>query len=321
MSEEAALSALDLGGTLDESKIVPAPLWGQRSSQGIACTGRSPMATEPTPQDKYLDADGLRLHYLDWGNETAPPMLLLHGFSGHAHTWDAFARAMCGEFHVLALDQRGHGDSDWAKDGAYTVDDHASDVAAFHDQLMLDPVVLIGLSMGGRNAMMFTAIHPGKVDKLVIVDIGPDIDPRGAERVRRMAAEAPEELANVDAAVAYLKSYYPHASDAMLRHRVEHGLKRLPSGKYAWKYDKLLRDQRRQGSTPTVDLWSVVRRIRVSTLIMRGSESDIFTTDTAMRMHDLTPSSQFVEIQGAGHSIPADAPEAFEKAVRAFLAS
>jgi pimeloyl-ACP methyl ester carboxylesterase len=83
---------------------------------------------------------------------------------------------MCGEFHVLALDQRGHGDSAWAKDGAYTIDDHASDI----DHLMLDAVVLIGLSVGGRNALMFAAIHPGKVEKLVIVNIGPDIDPRGA---------------------------------------------------------------------------------------------------------------------------------------------
>jgi esterase len=277
------------------------------------------MAVDQTPQDKYLDADGLRLHYLDWGNEDAPPMLLLHGFSGHAHTWDALARAMCGEFRVLALDQRGHGDSDWATDGAYTVDDHVADIAALHDQLMLDPVVLIGLSMGGRNAIMFTGVHPGKVEKLVIVDIGPDIDPHGAERVRRMAAEAPEEFASLDEAVTYLKNYYPRAADAALRQRVEHGLKRWPSGKYTWKYDKFLRDQRRQRTTPTVDLWPVVRRIKVPTLIMRGSESDIFAVETAKRMQEPIPGSRFVEIQGAGHSIPADAPEAFEKAVREFL--
>jgi pimeloyl-ACP methyl ester carboxylesterase len=154
----------------------------------------------------------------------------------------------------------------------------------------------------------------------VIVDIGPDIDPRGAEWVRRMAAEAPEEFASVEAAIAYLKSYDTHASDAILRHRVEHGLRRSSNGMYTWKYDKALRDQRRQGATPTADLWPMVRRLKVPTLCMRGSESDIFTLDTATRMRDLIPGSQFVEIQGAGHSIPADAPEAFEKAVREFLA-
>src|SRR5215831_17472979 len=106
------------------------------------------MPTTRAPQAQYLDVGGLRLHYLDWGNPTAQPMVLLHGFTGHAHTWDIFAAAMCERFHVLALDQRGHGDSDWAKDGAYRPDDHARDIRAVHDRLGLRAVVLIGLSMG-----------------------------------------------------------------------------------------------------------------------------------------------------------------------------
>ncbi|MBI3326478.1 MAG: alpha/beta hydrolase [Nitrospinae bacterium] len=248
-------------------------------------------------------------------------MLLLHGFSSHAHYWDTFARAMGDAFHVLALDQRGHGDSDWAKDGAYTVDDHATDIGAFHDQLMLDPVVLIGLSMGGRNAIMYTGIHPGKVEKLVIVDIGPDIDPRGAERVRRTAADAPEEFTAIDEAVAYLRPLNTRASEVSLRYRVEHGLKQLPNGRYTWKYDTFLREQRRKGTPPPVDLWPVVRRIKVPTLILRGSESDVFAPETARRMQDMIPTSQLVEIPGAGHSIPADAPATFEQAVRAFVSS
>src|SRR6266545_3390521 len=253
------------------------------------------MPVDKTSQDENVYANGLRLHYLDWGKEAAPPMLLLHGFSGHAHTWDTFARAMCDRFRVLALDQRGHGDSDWAKDGAYTVDDHAADISAFQDRLALGPLVLIGLSMGGRNAIRYTGSHPGKVERLVIVDIGPDIAPQGAERVRRPAAEA------------------------ALRHRVEHGVKKLPNGRYTWKYDKFLRDQRRQGGAPPVDLWPAVRQIKAPTLIVRGSESDVFSPETAKRMHELIPESRIVEIPGAGHSVPADAPEAFERAVREFL--
>src|SRR5262245_62675297 len=89
--------------------------------------GRPTMPGDMTAQDRTIEANGLRLHYLDWGNDAAPPMLLLHGFSGHAHTWDAFARAMRSRYRVLALDQRGHGDSDRARNGAYTVDDHVGD--------------------------------------------------------------------------------------------------------------------------------------------------------------------------------------------------
>ena len=281
------------------------------------------MPTDRTPTDRHIDADGLHLHYLDWGNDGAPPMLLLHGFSGHAHTWDTFARAMADRFHVIALDQRGHGDSDWAKDGAYRPDDHARDVRAVHDRLGLGAVTLIGLSMGGRNAIAFTAAHPAKVERLVIVDIGPDIDPKGAERVGRMAAEAPEDFGSVDEAVAYLRRYATLTSadaEAALRFRVEHGVKRRPDGRYTWKYDRFLRDQRRKGGAPPVDLWPAVRRITAPTLIVRGSESDVFAPETAKRMLELIPGSQFVEIPGAGHSVPAEAPDAFERAVRHFLA-
>ncbi|HXJ81860.1 MAG TPA: alpha/beta hydrolase [Candidatus Methylomirabilis sp.] len=280
------------------------------------------MATETTPVDRSIDAEGLRLHYLDWRNDAAPPMLLLHGFSGHAHTWDTFARAMCDRFHVLALDQRGHGDSDWAKDGAYRPDDHARDIRGLYERLGLRAAVVIGLSMGGRNAIAFTAAHPARVERLVIVDIGPDIDPKGAERVGRMAAEAPEAFGSVDEAVAYLRRYATltsAAAEASLRYRVEHGVKALPDGRYTWKYDRFLRDQRRKGAAPPVDLWPAARRITVPTLIVRGSESDIFSPETAKRMLELIPGSQFVEIPGAGHSVPAEAPEAFERAVRQFL--
>jgi pimeloyl-ACP methyl ester carboxylesterase len=276
------------------------------------------------PHDRTIDVNGLALHYLDWGNDGASPMLLLHGFSGHAHTWDTFARAMSGAYRVLALDQRGHGDSGWAPGGAYSVDDHAGDVRAFHDRLGLGPLVLVGLSMGGRNAIRYTATNPGKVARLVIVDIGPDIASRGAERVRRTAAEAPEDFGSVDEAVAYLQRqavFSTPASAAALRARVEHGLKRLPDERYTWKYDKFLRDQRRQGGAPVVDLWPSVRQITVPTLIVRGAESDVFSPETSKRMVEVMPDSRFVEIPGAGHSVPADAPEAFERAVREFLSA
>jgi esterase len=278
------------------------------------------MPVDTTPQDRYITANGIQLHYLDWDNTSAPPLLLLHGFTGHARTWDEFARTVCARYHVLALDQRGHGDSAWAKDGAYTVDDHAADVDAFLEQLGLAPVLLVGLSMGGRNAIRFTALHPDKVRKLVIVDIGPDIAPSGAERVRRTAAEAPEEFASPEEAVAYLKQSLTHPrAEAALRYRVQHGVKRLPNGKYTWKYDAFLRQQRRQGTMPVVDLWPAVQQIRVPTLILRGGDSDVFAVETARRMQASIPGSQFVEIPGAGHSIPADAPEAFAQAVQTFL--
>jgi pimeloyl-ACP methyl ester carboxylesterase len=104
-----------------------------------------------------------------------------------------------------------------------------------------------------------------------------------------------------------------------LRYRVEHGVRKLPNGRFTWKYDRFLRDQRRQRNITPADLWPVVGQITVPTLILRGSESDVFSPEAAKRMHELIPASRLIEIAGAGHSIPADAPEAFERAVREFV--
>ena len=128
------------------------------------------------PIDRTLTVNGLRLHLLDWGGEGRTPLLLLHGFTGHAHAWDTLSIALQPHFHVYALDQRGHGDSDPAD--VYNPIVAFDDITGVVDQLGLTSLVLIGLSMGGRNAMYFTAKRPEVVQKLVIVDIGPEISRR-----------------------------------------------------------------------------------------------------------------------------------------------
>src|SRR5687767_58852 len=125
------------------------------------------------PIERDVKVNNGRLRLLDWGGEDRPPLLLLHGFTGHAHAWDTLSIALQPHFHVYALDQRGHGDSDPA--------DNYNAVLAFDDltgvleQLGITSLVMVGLSMGGRNAMYFTAQRPQAVQKLVVVDIGPEI--------------------------------------------------------------------------------------------------------------------------------------------------
>src|SRR5205823_8425497 len=130
------------------------------------------------PLDRELVVKGLRLHCLDWGGEGRPPLLLLHGFTGHAHAWDTLSLALQPHFHVYALDQRGHGDSDPAD--VYNAVAAFDDIAGVVDQLGLTSLVLVGLSMGGRNAMYFAAKRPDRVRTLVVVDIGPEISTRAA---------------------------------------------------------------------------------------------------------------------------------------------
>src|SRR5438093_1301719 len=131
------------------------------------------------PLDRFLPVNGLRFHLLDWGGEGRTPLLLLHGFTGHAHAWDTLSIALQPHFHVYAMDQRGHGDSDPAD--TYNAVAAFDDIGGVLDQLGVTSLVLVGLSMGGRNAIYFTSKRPELVQKLVIVDIGPEISKRRAQ--------------------------------------------------------------------------------------------------------------------------------------------
>src|SRR5262249_40077233 len=163
--------------------------------------------------------------------------VLLHGITGHARTWDTLAAALAGRYRVIALDQRGHGDSDPAADGDYRVGTMADDLARFVDDMGLGAFDLVRLSMGGRVALAYAGEQSGRIGRLVIVDIGPDIHLAGLDRIRRMMAGAPERLESLDHAVEYVRRANPLYSDAELRHRVAHGLRQGADGALEWKYD------------------------------------------------------------------------------------
>src|SRR4030042_5227817 len=142
------------------------------------------MAKTIEPKEKYLDVNGIRLHYLDWGNYKLQPILLLHGFMAHAHVWDDFGQNFRTRYHVIALDQRGHGETQWCEDGAYSIYDHFSDIVCFVEILGLRDLILIGHSMGGRNALFYTACNPNMVEQLILADIRPGNDPKSSKALK-----------------------------------------------------------------------------------------------------------------------------------------
>jgi pimeloyl-ACP methyl ester carboxylesterase len=265
--------------------------------------------------------NGISLHYLDWGATDAPPVVLLHGITGHARVWDHLATRLLPGHRVLALDQRGHGDSDPAPDDDYRVGTMADDVAAFAASLRLTRFALIGHSMGGRIAIKYAADHVARLQRLVIIDIGPEIALAGLQRVRDMMAQSPERIESEEWAVEYIRRANPLQDIGMLRERVRHGLKRLSDGELTWKYARGLRDMMREGRRDTVDLWEPLPRISCPTLVMRGAESDILSADVAKKMTERLPDGRLVEIEGAGHTVPADRPEEFVRQIRAFLSA
>jgi pimeloyl-ACP methyl ester carboxylesterase len=277
------------------------------------------MALQVQPQDKTVTANGLRLHYLDWGAAGNPPMVLLHGLRGHAHSWDDFSAAMCEDYHILALDQRGRGDSEWARDGVYTTEAYVADLLGFSTALGLASFVLVGHSMGGRNGMAFSARYPDKVQKLVVVDIAPGGASPGGTRIRQEILAVPEEFDSFDAVVDYMSKQNRYAAPEVLRRRLLYATKPLPNGKIGWRYDRAIRAQWRQGPSAPEDLWPAWGRITCPTLIVRGADSDILSPEAAQQMLATLPLASEVEIPRATHMVFEDNPEAFLAAVRPFL--
>ncbi|MBI4269224.1 MAG: alpha/beta fold hydrolase [Candidatus Rokubacteria bacterium] len=273
------------------------------------------------PDSRTVLLSQRRFHYIEAGDPAAPPVVFLHGLTGHARTWDDEARLLSPRFRVLALDQRGHGDSDPAPDGDYTVDAMAGDAAAFTDALGLARASFVGLSMGGRVAIAFAARHPERMGRLIVVDIGPDIAPAGRARVGTMLATAPERFAGFDEALAWQRAANPRYGEAMLRHRVLHATRPAPDGGLVWKYDRALREAVRAGRwRDPADLWPAWRALACPVLLVRGADSDVLAPETAKRMIEANPRARLIEVPGAGHTVPGDQPAAFQALLGEFLA-
>ena len=278
------------------------------------------MTTQVQPRDATVTTNGLNLHYLDWGNEGKTIVVLLHGLRGHGHSWDDFSAAICQDYQVLALDQRGRGETDWAKDGDYTTPAFVADLAGFCDAVGLDSFILVGHSMGGRNSMLFASQYPEKLKQLVLVDVGPDLDPRGSNRIAQEVINVPEEFDTFEDLFQYMNKQNRFAPERVMRRRLQYASKELPNGKFGWRYDREIRESRRRGDvTPTLDLWPALPKITCPTLIVRGTETDLLTPETAQRMVDTLPNGKLVEVEKAGHMVFEDNPEGFFDAVRPFL--
>src|SRR4029453_884417 len=269
--------------------------------------------------DRTIVLRDRRFHYTEWGAPAAPPLIMLHGVTGHARTWGEEAAALPSRFRVLARAQRGHGDSDPAPECDYTVAAMSEDLAAFADALDLARVSIVGLSMGGRGAIAFAGQGPRRVDRLVVVDIGPDISAEGMLRVGTLMSKSPELFTSLEHALAFHRVTNPLYTESMLLHRVQHGTRPVEGG-LTWKYDRGLREAVRSGSwQDPIDLWPLWCDIACPILLVRGADSDVLSAETAKRMLEENPNTRFVEVPGAGHTVPGDQPTAFRALLHDFL--
>jgi len=272
------------------------------------------------PTAHHVVLRGMRFHYLDWGTPGRPPILFLHGGGLNAHTWDLVCAALRAECHCLALDQRGHGDSEWSPEMDYTIESHAADLDAFVDRLGLDRFVLVGMSLGGVNALAWAASHSRKLAGLVIVDVGPEVRRAGVTKIAAFTSDA-TPLDSVEDFVARALSFNPRRDATLLRRSLLNNLRRMPDGKWMWKYD-----QRHRGRVDPAAyerrrelLWSAVAKVACPTLVVRGAESDVFHDEDAERLARALPDGRWAKVEGAGHTVQGDNPAGLLVVLREFL--
>ena len=266
------------------------------------------------PQDKWFIDGDLRLHYLDWGNSKAIPMVIVHGNKCNVHDWDFFVQNMRQDYHVVSYDQRGHGDSSWMR--SYRRGDYVADLAKLVDSLGLKDIIIIGHSMGGVNAIAYTVEHPGIVARLVLVDIGPVISTEAEKQRKQRATAIPESYSSEKEAIIKIRQVYPYYSKDYILYLIRHCLKQDESGKLIYKYDPGL-NLVEPGSRDW--MWEYLERIVCPALVIRGAQSLTLLSKVSRQMVAILHSGKTIEIERAGHFIMGDNPEAFEEAVRQFL--
>ena len=275
------------------------------------------MTTRLEPASQAIDVNGLRMHYLDWGNPGAPPVVCVHGYTSSAQAFNALARRFRDRYHFVAMDVRGHGESAWSPAGAYQYHDQVGDLAAVVDKLGLSRFTLIGTSMGGIIAMAYAGAHSDRLTHLVINDIGPDVEV-GSQRITQMVGSRPDEFGTLDDAMAYRRQMSPIVAGRALDDQRELALgvlRQRPDGRWIWKMDPAYIEQRvKIGPPERPALWRALQRVTCPTLVVWGSDSDVLSEAQARRMVDTLADGELVTVPGVGH-----APTLVEPAVVASL--
>lgn len=285
------------------------------------------------PTSNRFTSQRLQLHYSDWGNEGAPPLILVHGGRDHSRSWDWVAERLRHDYHVIAPDLRGHGDSAWSPDGNYAMEMFVYDLAELIRQLDLNDVIIIAHSLGGNVAIRYTGLFPETVAKLVAIEgLGPspamlaerEAKPM-ADRLRSWIADKqqaarrhPRRYASFAEALARMQAENTFLHDGQAEHLTRHGLSRNEDGSYSWKFDNYLNVWPQVDIKPDEqhDLW---RAITCPTLLVYGDKSWASNPVDDRRINVFGPNARVETFKGAGHWVHHDVFEDFMARVGAFL--
>ena len=273
-----------------------------------------------TPTSRFITIDGLKLHYLEFGDAANPAIVCIHGLTRSAHDFDALAPHLARRYRVLALDVRGRGDSAWGPPDKYNIATYAGDLEAFLDQLGLARVSLIGTSMGGRISILFGGRHPERVERLVLNDIGPALNPEASAQINRWVASAPLEFANLDEVRAHYRAVqFGPGSDEDFAAMLKWLIKPAANGRLTWKMDPAIRKPPPGTSAVLpIGFWEEYEKITAPILIVRGAVSTVLMPETAARMCQMSASTKLVTVPNVGHAPSLVEPESLT-AIREFF--
>ena len=278
-------------------------------------------ANETLPRDRFIMSNGLRYHYLDWGNVDNPIIVLLHGFAQTCHSWDFVSLGLCDRFRVLALDLRGHGDTQWASDADYSYNAILEDLHCVVETLGIRKFALMGNSLGGRIAILYAAESPELVEGLVSVDAAPEHLTTGSARVRRFAGQV-DMLPSLEDFVDRVHMYNNRRSVEQVRSSLIHNVKKLQNGKWTWKYDVKMRSSGfNYWQEPDLPdrLWQAVEKVECLSMLVRGGSSNVVSASVAEEMGRRMADCRVVTVQNAGHLVVGDSPTDFQSVVEPFF--
>ena len=286
------------------------------------------------PTSHIYFSQRLRLHYVDWGNEGAPPMLLVHGGRDHCRNWDWVAERLRDDYHIIAPDLRGHGDSQWIIGGSYNQIDYVYDIAHLLNQKKMTPVTIIGHSLGGSISLLYSGLFPETVAKLVSIEgMGPPpemikerIEQPMEDRLhlwvnelRKLSGRIPRRYPSLEGAYERMQKENPHLTEDQARHLTIHGSNQNEDGSYSWKFDNYVRNFPPIG-LDFEDQYGLYKRISCPTLLIRGTES--WATDPEKDGRAKTfQNVQVASIEDAGHWVHHDQLDIFITLVKDFLAA
>jgi pimeloyl-ACP methyl ester carboxylesterase len=255
------------------------------------------------------------------GRDDRPPVLLLHGGGQTRHSWAKTAERLANAgWPAYALDLRGHGDSDWAPDGDYSLDAYVADLLAVIDTLDRPPV-LVGASLGGMTSLQLAGEHPGRVVAIVLVDVVVNVEPKGVQRILDFMAASPDGFANLEEAADAIAAYNPNRPRPKQLDGLRKNLRQGEDGRWRWHWDPAFLDIRDepQRRADRSRLRAAAQALAIPTVIVRGARSDVVSDEGLAHMLELVPQAEVVDVQAAGHMVAGDDNDVFAERLEAFL--